>query len=348
MTDDRALKRGPKRERDSEDGAAIGPAKLRNPRAKPAPFDRGLVPPEIVERIATHLDTDNPRATHQNHTNLILTSKFIRNVVAGAATTEHLDAPGKVGIDGGSPALKRFNGLARRLGSLAVKTYKDLTSRGGHPDEGSSDLPRDQRRGEPLAAHDITDATGPILPYQAADEKAKLLDSIMDLESDEAAGESINSLSRFSHGLDKIRSEGPLNYHGRIKTAEALGRLEMHEHLTTDHQREIDEAVTGRPELGALPENEKQTLRAQASHVSPAASNALNEPAADHNINQAEMTLVGRIDYLERQRHNAATAMVYADHGRLDVRRSIAEEIPELYNHVRAELAASVRYDRGG
>jgi hypothetical protein len=362
LTDDTVPRSGLKRERAyEEDGAFARPAKLRRLGAKLAPFDSGLLPPEIVEGIAANLDTDDWRATLENHTNFSLANKFIRNVVVGAPRTESVDGPGKVEIDGGSAMLRHFRGKIHDIVSLATKTFRDIVPNGGLPDEASGDLPRDQRRNEPIVAHDITDAAGPLLPYiEAEDDKTKLLESIKALDDDEAFSESINSIARSSHGLDEDQildigwdaidlfvRDGRIHDHDRVKAAQTLVRLEMRNHLSSDQREDINRAMTGSSHLRGLLDSQRQELMAEANTELPAASNAPNEPAAGHNINQAEMTLHERIDYLETQRHNAATAMVYTDHGRLDVQQSIAKEIPELYNQARAELAASVRNDRG-
>jgi hypothetical protein len=234
-----------------------------------------------------------------------------------------------------------------KLGILEPKTTRFYT--GGLPNEASGDLPRDQRN-EPIVAHDIADAVGPILPYRQATVKKKLTESLIYLESDEATGESINPLARFSHGLDEKQqsdlgyndialsgADGPLFNHERAKAAEALARLEKHGHLTLK-QRMINEAVMGSLGLSRRIGDRRRAVKAEAGGPSPVASNAQNE--------QAEMPLVGRNDYLERRRHTASTAVVYIDHGRLHIRRPITEEIPELYNYVRAQLVASARNDR--
>ncbi len=351
LTDDVVQTGGLKRKHG--DDANVRPAKLHKLGKKSGFFDLGRVPPELVENIAANLHSDDPRETSRNQTNFSLANKFVHNAVAGERGIKRVDGHVKVDFDGGSPALRRFNGHLKRLGSLAGKTYHDLIPPNGLPDEASVGLPRDHRRDQPLAANDITDAAGPILPYQKADVKAKLVDSVMDLESEEAAGETLNSFARFSSGLDKeqrsdighdaiaiLASQGPLRYYGRIKAAEALGRLEMHGHLTPNHRMELDEAVTARPELAGLLEEQKEALVAQVKRASPGTSHTSSGPTP------GKMHLSYQIGSLEVQRGIAATA-IFDDHDRLDVQQAIAKAIPELYNQARAELDAFVRKDHG-
>lgn len=310
-------------------------------------------PPEIVEQIAKHLVSDHPdypRDAQQSLANFTLANKYIRNVVAGEPKAKGVDASSEVEWEGGSPALKQFGARIKRLGSLAVQTFKDTFTEDGLPDEASYGVPREQRRDIPVAAHDVIDAVGPIVAYQRED-KAKLGESIIGLANEDAWGESTHSLARYSHGLDEqqrsdlghdaielLRGESPLVYHARIKAAEALAQLEKHGHLTVDHRTYIDATVTDRPALGALLDDKRQALAEQDGHASTVASNVSNRRADDR-----DRSLDERIGDLEKQRKTASEAGVYSEHGRLDVRASIAKEIPKLYNRARAELAASVR-----
>ena len=255
-----------------------------------------------------------------------------------APNAKGVNASSEVEIKGGSPALKQFGARIKRLGSLAVQTFRDTVTENGLPDEASYGVSRDQQRDISVAAHHVIDAVGPIVAYQQAADKAKLVASIMRLDCDDAAAESINSLARFSHGLDEqqrsdlgqnaialFRRGGPLNYHERIEAAEALAHLEKHGHLTIDHRKAIDEAVARRRALGRLLDDKRQALAEQGDHTSTVASNV-----SDRRADGRDRSLDERIGDLEKQRKTASEAGIYSEHGRLDVRQSIAEEIPKL------------------
>ncbi len=240
----------------------------------------------------------------------------------------------------------------KRLGSLAVETFHDIIPEDGLPEQASGDLRRDQRRHEPIAAHDFVDAAGPLLPYQKAADKDVFGELTFPL-GDEVAGEAINSLARFSHGLDEdhrlllsadanqiFGSGGDLNEHGRVKAAEALVRLERHGHLASLDRHVMVQAVMKRPELGRLLEERRRVVESENGHAS---SPVANGQARGGN---PPLSLDEHIDRLEKQRHAAKTALVYTEQGRLDLRQSIAEEIPKLSKDARADLMASFRDDR--
>jgi hypothetical protein len=348
LTDDAVLKNSLKRKRGYDEDPSSRQEKLRKLEPNPTRlYSGGLLPPEIGERIPANLNTDDLPASIDDNENFVLANKFFRNIVAGKPVTKKADDSIKIKTDGGSPALKRFDGLVKRLRSLAVKTFRDIVPKDGLPDQPSFGVPRDQRRYWPVAAHDVTDTVGPILRHQPRVGKKKLTGSIVDLESERVASETINSLARFSRDLDEEQrlglahdsvvlfwTDGALLNDDRVKAAEALARFEMYGHLTLEQRRVINEAATSSLGLGSLLEDTRRELRTERSATLPAASNAPND--------RAEMP----IDYLKEQYLKASTPLVYTDHGRLDVLQPIVREIPELYNHVRAELVSSLRNDR--
>ena len=184
MTDD-TIPSSSKHDRSDGQVSSSRPSKLRRVATNP---------PEIVEQIAIHLvgdHPDRPRDAVQNLTNFTLANKYFRNVVAGERNAQSVDGFSDIEMEGGSPALKQFGARLKKLGSLAVQTFRDTVTENGLPDEASYGFLRDQRRNEPVAAHDVVDAVGPIVPYQRGEDMAKLGVSIIELRSDDALGEAM-------------------------------------------------------------------------------------------------------------------------------------------------------------
>lgn len=308
---------------------------------------------DVIRKIASGLISGNPLATKNDLTSFSLVSREFREAVENEIINGE--------VRGGSPALAVFNHRLRRLGNLAVKTMRDVVPEEGLPDELSSGVPRDDRRDEPIAAHDFVDVAGRLLPFQKEEVAERFVDSALAFEVGEsvATGEVLHALAKHSDALsakdrerlsrrsleELIASDGLTVVDHEI--ARALANLESKGHLSGDFKKDMGKTLAKNTDLNELAEQVMEEVRGAKEEESSAVVDA-SEGLAEDSLSLDDCIKALEDKSKSKSNNDGKPDRDISPHQRLDLHEEMATKIPILYRRSRVEFLRSMRDDDRG